>query len=725
MMPVRRPNRAHGPTNGVHPGGLSRLGRACSQIRGVLPFPSVVVALLCTIIVCRFSSAFSITECIAFDRLLALRPARTPDPRIVLIGIEREAIDTFQGYRQSDAYAGCTCQTVSRDDIGTVLGRIKQAGAPIIVVDLLLQQRCPRHDQHLQRALDAEPGEVILTATAQANPGGAFFRDPYADFVVSPSPAPAAADADGGGPPPDATHPPRRRVVGSPLLYSAHGVIRGASLLQEHIPSEIDIKELGPVQWISKVYVPISVAALVAFRGTPSAMPEALSPEMVRCCDTDIPVLRDIGIYLMGGITPASGRSRHVMLINWAGPNGTFPMYSLRSVRDASAASLRRWFEGKIVLLGSAAERVDTPLTGRAPSVSEPLLDQSADVAMTGLEAHANAVDTLVQQRFLRPISVWAAALTVLVCALLTALAFRFLPTIHAGFAATLLIAMLFVIGYVFILHDMWFYVVIPSVAVVSTSLLGGLCEYARSRREARELAESIESRDTATQVIVHDLKQPLASISALAAVIRLKEQNGTNGIGATEMVERIMAQVDRALGDIDELLATNPDRELSLHPTEFDMSAFVSDISVAQGHKSPIHEIDVRAPAGLIPFTGDQRYLGRALSNLLDNAIKYWPAGGTIIVQVAPLPDQLVIRVIDGGIGMELKAQEKVFERFQRALPTGVDIPGTGIGLYSVKRIVEAHGGTIECESAPGVGSTFTVRLPRTPAQAQEGVAG
>ena len=185
MMPVRTPNRAHGPTNGVHSGGASRLGRACSYVRGVLPFSSVVVALLCTIIVCRFSSAFSITECIAFDRLLALRPARTPDPRIVLIGIEREAIDTFQGYRQSNDRVGCTCQTVSRQDIGTVLGRIKQAGARVVVIDLLLQQRCPLHDEYLQRALDAEPGEVILTATAQANPGGAFFRDPYADFVAA------------------------------------------------------------------------------------------------------------------------------------------------------------------------------------------------------------------------------------------------------------------------------------------------------------------------------------------------------------------------------------------------------------------------------------------------------------------------------------------------------------------------------------------------------------
>ena len=548
-------------------------------------------------------------------------------------------------------------------------------------------------------------------------------RIPDADFVAAA--AVPRAPAGSTEKPSGTADQPRRRVVGSPLLYSAHGVIRGASLLQEHIPSEIDIKEIGPVQWISKLYVPISLAALLAFQGTPSAMPEALSPEMVRCCDTDIPALRDIGIYLMGGITPNACRSRHVMLINWAGPNGTFPMYSLRSVRDASAASLRRWFEGKIVLLGSAAERVDTPLTGRGPGVTEPLLDQSADVAMTGLEAHANAVNTLLQQRFLRPIPTRAAFLTVLLCALLTALAFRFLPTIHAGLAAVLLIAMLFVAGYVLMLYDLWFYTVIPSVAVVSTSLLGGLCEYARSRREAKELAETIETRDTATQVIVHDLKQPLASISALAAVIRLKEQNGGNGIGAAEMVERIMAQVDRALGDIDELLATNPDRELSLHPTEFDMSAFVSDISVAQGHKSPIHGIDVRAPAGLIPFTGDQRYLGRALSNLLDNAIKYWPDGGTIIVQVAPLPDQVVIRIIDGGIGMELKAQEKVFERFQRAVPEGIDIPGTGIGLYSVKRIVEAHGGTIECESAPGVGSTFTVRLPYSQARAQEEVAG
>jgi signal transduction histidine kinase len=120
-----------------------------------------------------------------------------------------------------------------------------------------------------------------------------------------------------------------------------------------------------------------------------------------------------------------------------------------------------------------------------------------------------------------------------------------------------------------------------------------------------------------------------------------------------------------------------------------------------------------------------DARYLGRALSNLMDNAIKYWPDGGTVVVEIRREPGQVRIRVIDHGLGIAPEAQARLFNRFQRAVPAGIDIPGTGIGLFSVKRIVEAHGGTVHLISAPGEGSIFMMTLPLPARTAEQSLSG
>ncbi|GAH79947.1 unnamed protein product, partial [marine sediment metagenome] len=159
-----------------------------------------------------------------------------------------------------------------------------------------------------------------------------------------------------------------------------------------------------------------------------------------------------------------------------------------------------------------------------------------------------------------------------------------------------------------------------------------------------------------------------------------------------------------------------DPARELPLQRQEFDLAALARDLAVAQSTKSSVHEVEVRAPADGVLLTADPRYLGRALSDLMDNAIKYWPEGGTVIVEVRPRDTDVVIRVIDRGLGMTEEQKARIFGRFQRAVPEGLRIAGTGIGLYSVKRIADAHEGTIEAESEPGLGSTFILTIPNAP---------
>jgi len=111
----------------------------------------------------------------------------------------------------------------------------------------------------------------------------------------------------------------------------------------------------------------------------------------------------------------------------------------------------------------------------------------------------------------------------------------------------------------------------------------------------------------------------------------------------------------------------------------------------------------------------GDEVRLKQVVVNLLDNAIKYTQAGGTVTVSVHAQADHARLEVRDTGIGIEPDAQRHVFERFYRAKEVrSGEVEGTGLGLAIVHSIIEAHQGSISVASTKGEGSVFIVRLPR-----------
>ena len=118
----------------------------------------------------------------------------------------------------------------------------------------------------------------------------------------------------------------------------------------------------------------------------------------------------------------------------------------------------------------------------------------------------------------------------------------------------------------------------------------------------------------------------------------------------------------------------------------------------------------DLARPA---PLRGDRDRLAQVLTNLLDNAVKYTPDGGRVSVALRRDGEAYEMAVSDTGIGIEPQHLDRIFERFYRtdkARSRGMG--GTGLGLSIVKHIVQAHGGAVSVESAPGRGSTFRVRL-------------
>ena len=109
-----------------------------------------------------------------------------------------------------------------------------------------------------------------------------------------------------------------------------------------------------------------------------------------------------------------------------------------------------------------------------------------------------------------------------------------------------------------------------------------------------------------------------------------------------------------------------------------------------------------------------DGAALGRAISNLLDNAVKYSPGSQTVWVALKRENESLAICVRDRGIGIPANEQKEIFKKFVRGSNTHISqIKGTGVGLAMVHHIVQAHRGRIRVESAPDAGSTFTVLLP------------
>ena len=113
-------------------------------------------------------------------------------------------------------------------------------------------------------------------------------------------------------------------------------------------------------------------------------------------------------------------------------------------------------------------------------------------------------------------------------------------------------------------------------------------------------------------------------------------------------------------------------------------------------------------------PVRADPARLRQVIGNLIDNAVKYSPAGEEVAVELVPQNGAVAIAVTDRGPGISADDQRLIFEKFGRVTGAGTaSKPGTGLGLFIARSIAEAHGGTIEVSSAPGQGATFRLTLP------------
>jgi signal transduction histidine kinase len=256
----------------------------------------------------------------------------------------------------------------------------------------------------------------------------------------------------------------------------------------------------------------------------------------------------------------------------------------------------------------------------------------------------------------------------------------------------------------------------VPSGRLSAKVDVAGPAEVEEVARRFNEQADELEQRRQAQMTflgaVAHDLRNALSALKLAAAA--LEGQAGPVDpprIGA--IVRRQVDRLDRMVGDLLDTARIEAG-QLRLELKEHDLASIARQVAELFRPGAPTHAITVDVPDAPVLAVVDALRIEQVLSNLVSNAVKYSPDGGPVRVAVRGEGGEVRLSVADSGIGIPPEEQPKLFAPFRRG---GMDrqstIPGVGLGLYIARRIVEAHGGRIELESAPAVGSVFTVVLP------------
>jgi PAS domain S-box-containing protein len=231
--------------------------------------------------------------------------------------------------------------------------------------------------------------------------------------------------------------------------------------------------------------------------------------------------------------------------------------------------------------------------------------------------------------------------------------------------------------------------------------------------RANERLRELDGLKDDFVALVSHEVRTPLTSILGYLELfgeedLTEDQQTYTTIIGRNS--ERLLRLTTDLL-----FIAQIDDGKLTVEHDDIDLGTIVAQALTAAAPTALAGGVELTGDESLsLPLTGDDGRLAQLLDNLISNAVKFTPAGGTVEVTAGSSGDGVWLEVRDTGIGIDEADQEQLFNKFFRThAATAASIQGTGLGLAISKAIVQAHGGSIEVESTEGVGTTFRVELP------------
>ncbi|AKQ69743.1 Sensory box histidine kinase [Myxococcus hansupus] len=224
--------------------------------------------------------------------------------------------------------------------------------------------------------------------------------------------------------------------------------------------------------------------------------------------------------------------------------------------------------------------------------------------------------------------------------------------------------------------------------------------------------------REEYVSLISHDLRNPLHTIGLRVGLLRraLRERKLEQEETMTESIQRSVTWMSAMIEELLEGSRLESQRE-TLRREPRDLVRFLDDVMERDVPPDARERFHLEVQGALPPVWVDAARLERVVANLLSNAAKYSPDGGPITVRAQLQKGQVVVSVKDQGPGLTEEDAAHVFDKYYRTRKGGtVDVKGLGLGLYICRLIIEAHGGRIWVESAPGQGSTFSFSLPVEP---------
>ncbi len=235
--------------------------------------------------------------------------------------------------------------------------------------------------------------------------------------------------------------------------------------------------------------------------------------------------------------------------------------------------------------------------------------------------------------------------------------------------------------------------------------------------RDITNFRRAQEMQNVFISTVSHELRTPVALIKGYASTLNRQDAQWNMNV-VHQSLAVIEEEADRLAELIDDLLTASKiqaERKVALQLADIRLDMLGEQSVERFSTQSSRHQFALSFPEHFPAIQSDARRLRQVIDNLLTNAIKYSPNGGTITVGGRFTDHNVTFFVRDEGVGIQDHEQSRIFERFYRVdnnLTTKTK--GTGLGLYLVKAIIEAHNGTISVKSTPGKGSTFYFTLPR-----------
>ncbi|MFI4947234.1 MAG: PAS-domain containing protein [Alphaproteobacteria bacterium] len=260
--------------------------------------------------------------------------------------------------------------------------------------------------------------------------------------------------------------------------------------------------------------------------------------------------------------------------------------------------------------------------------------------------------------------------------------------------------------------------VLLPDGNVLSTYL--DVTDTARVERALRERNEALETAGRLKSEFIanvsYELRTPLNAIIGFAEILAnqyfgpLSPRQLDYSRGILDSSHQLMSLINDILD-----LATIEAGYLVLETGRIEVREMLDAVMTLTRERARSQDLalSMSCPAGIGAIEADERRLKQALFNLISNAIKFTPAGGTIRLEARHDDGDLVLAVSDTGVGIPAADHERVFEKFERGNPYSRD-SGAGLGLSLVKSLIEMHGGSVTITSEPGSGTTIVCRLPK-----------